>query len=41
LAKITLDCFEIAAAGVGFGEEGGGVVELGGVVIEDADTVAG
>ena len=41
LAQVTLNCFEVVAAGVGSGEEGGGVVELGGVVVEDADAVAG
>ena len=41
MAQVTLDRFEVKAAGVGFGEERGGVVELGGVVVEDADAVAG
>ena len=40
MAQVTLDRFEVKAAGVGFGEERGGVVELGGVVVEDADAVA-
>jgi len=36
-----LDCFEVAAAGVEFGKQGGGVEEFGGVVVEDADAMAG
>ena len=41
LAQVAGDCFEVKTTGVRFGELRGDVVELGGVVVEDADAVAG